>query len=157
MPPRAGKKRLSLFLSGPGSSRGWALTEVVIAGALSALLFFALLDVSWRVPALSVRARAGFEDASSARSAFLALCRDLRGAGKVLEVSDTVLRLDAGTQEITWSFSGGFLVRSAGGVSRSWRFSEVRFSRGPGGPIAVFLDGPAGPLRTAVMVYEVGS
>lgn len=157
MPPRAGKKRLSLFLSGPGSSRGWALAEVVIAGALSALLFFALLDLSWRVPALSVRARAGFEDASLARSAFLALCRDLRGTRKVLEVSDTLLRLDIGGQEVSWSFSGELLVRSAGGVSRSWRFSEVRFSRKSGGPVEVFLDGPAGPLRTAVMIYEVGS
>lgn len=156
MLPRAVKKRLSLSLSGPGSSEGWALAEVVVAGALSALLFFALLDVSWRVPALSAQARAGFEEASSARSAFLALCRDLRGARKVLEVSDAWLRLQVGGEEVSWSFSGGVLVRSAGGVSRSWRFADARFSREPGGPVAVFLDGPAGPLRTAVMVYEGG-
>ena len=153
---RAGWKRWFWFLSGPGSSKGWALAEVVVAGALSALLFVALLDVAWRVPALSERVRAGFEDASSARSAFLALCRDLRGAGRVLEVSDTVLRLDVGGQEVAWSFSAGELVRSAGGASRLWRFSGVRFSREPGGPVRVFLDGPAGPMRTAVMVYEGG-
>ncbi|MEW5935471.1 MAG: hypothetical protein AB1816_17975 [Bacillota bacterium] len=142
-------------MSGPGSSRGWALAEVVVAGALSALLFFALLDVSFRVPALTREARGWFWDESSARSAALALCRDLRGAGRVLEVSEAVLRLDVGGQEVGWSFSGGVLTRSAGGAVKSWPFSAVRFRR-DGNLVEAELDGPSGPLRLAVMVYGGG-
>ncbi|MDI6824612.1 MAG: hypothetical protein QME93_07890 [Bacillota bacterium] len=142
-------------MSAPGSSNGWALAEVVVAVALSALLFIALLDISWRVPALSARVREGFWGASSARSAFLALCRDLRGASKVLDVSDALLRLEVGGQEVSWSFSGGELVRSAGGVEKRWFFSDARFRR-DGNLVEACLDGPAGPLRTAVMVYEGG-
>lgn len=155
MPHRAGWKRWSWFLNGPGSDRGWALAEVVVAAALSALLFFALLDVSWRVPVLAAQARDRFLDESSARSAALALCRDLRGAGKVLEVSDTVLRLDVGGQEVDWRFSGGVLTRSAGGIRKTWPFSAVRFRR-DGGLVQAELDGPSGPFRLAVMVYGGG-
>ena len=152
---RAGWKRWSWFLSGPGSSKGWALAEVVVAGALSALLFFALLDVSFRVPALAREARGWFWDESSARSAALALCRDLRGAGRVLEVSDAVLRLDVGGQEVDWRFSGGVLTRSAGGAAKSWPFSAVSFRR-DGNLVEASLDGASGPLRLAVMVYGGG-
>ena len=151
----AGRKEWSSFLSAPGSSRGWALAEVVIAAALSALLFFALLDVSWRIPALSAGARERFWGESSARSAALALCRDLRGAGKVLEVSEALLRLDVGGQEVVWAFSGGALTRLAGGVQKSWSFSAVRF-RQDGNLVEVSLDGPSGPVRLAVMVYGRG-
>jgi len=152
---RAGWRKWSWFLSGPGSSRGWALAEVVVAGALSALLFFALLDVSWRVPVLAAQARDRFLDESSARSAALALCRDLRGAGRVLEVSDTVLRLDVGGHEVVWRFSGGVLTRSAGGAGKSWPFWAVRFRR-DGNLVEAELDGASGPLRLAVMVYGGG-
>lgn len=152
---RAGWRKLFWFLRGPGSDRGWALAEVVIAGALSALLFFALLDVSFRVPALAAQARGWFWDESSARSAALALCRDLRGAGSVLEVSDAVLRLDVGGQEVDWRFSEGILTRSAGGAGKSWPFSAVSFRR-DGNLVEAELDGPSGPLRLAVMVYGGG-
>lgn len=155
MPRRAGWRKSFWFLSGPESSKGWALAEVVVAAALSALLFFALLDASWRVPAVAAQARDRFAGESSARSAALALCRDLRGAGRVLEVSDTLLRLDAGGQEVAWSFSGGILTRSAAGAEKSWRLPAVRFRR-DGSLVEVSLDGPSGPLRFAVMVYGGG-
>ncbi|MEW5935882.1 MAG: hypothetical protein AB1816_20055, partial [Bacillota bacterium] len=88
-------------------------------------------------------------------SAALTLCRDLRVAGRVLETSDTLLRLDAGGQEVVWGFAGGVLRRSTGGAEKTWRFSAVRF-RQDGGLVEAELDGPSGPLRLAVMVYGGG-
>lgn len=126
--------------------------EVLVAGALSALLFVALLDVSWRIPAMSAQAQSDFEDVSSTRSALLTLSKDLRGASRVLEVSDTLLRLDAGGEEVSWSFSGGSLRRSFGAAVKTWPFSGVRFSR-DGQLVRVELEGPAGPMRAAVLVY----